>query len=139
VHVATLILSALLLASIADARPDPGGCDRGWDGQVTVVDALQALQEAVDTCERGSYCDSDGDNHTTVSDALVLLRYAVGMPQVLYCSCIAIDECFEDIDCADRGQGWFCRNYLCTECDFAHPCGEGEFCSFCSLQCETIE
>lgn len=133
-----LAFVSTLGAAPAIAAPDPGDCDRTGDDQVTTQDALSALHEAVDPCRRDYYCDSDGDYETTASDALALLRYAVGLPQDLECSCIYVDECFEDEDCSHYGEGWFCAAYLCAQCDFDEECAQGEFCDSCSLQCQPL-
>jgi hypothetical protein len=133
------IAGLLVSVAVAEGRPDPGSCDRTGDNRVTVVDALQALQDSVNVCVRGYECDVDGDYYESAVDALALLRYAVGMPQELSCSCIVFDECFGDDDCKHRGPEWICDYYLCAQCDNSHPCPEGQFCDTCSLQCQPIE
>ena len=131
----TLVL--FLLAGQAGAGSYDQDCDRTYDGKVTAGDALAALQLSVDSCKRTFQCDSDGDYDPSAADALALLRYAVGMPQELECSCIYMDECFEDEDCQGPGypEGMFCAAYLCAECEFDTECPEGKVCDACSLSC----
>lgn len=134
--IASLLLVSLYLVAPAQAAPDPGLCDRSGDYQLTTLDALIALQAAVNNCRTSLSCDADGDYEETVTDALVLLRAAVYLPVNLQCSCIYADECFEDADCVGYyGPPWRCGSYVCVLCESDDDCGEGETCDRCRYEC----
>jgi hypothetical protein len=132
-------LSALLVSIAAIAGADTTACDRNFDQQITVGDALVALQSAISPCIKGSVCDADADGDETVTDALAILQYAVALPVVLECACYEIDECFEDDDCTGPGYppGLFCLPYLCVECEFDTDCADGLVCDGCTYTCVT--
>jgi len=113
-------------------------CDRSGDFDVTAVDALIALQDAVDTCETNHECDNNGDGENTATDALVLLGYAVGLPVDIVCECVIVDECFgDDEDCVENGfpEGYRCTGSLCVECIEDTDCADGSSCDTCHFQC----
>jgi probable HAF family extracellular repeat protein len=114
------------------ASPELDACDRNYDQRITISDALVALQAAVSPCLKAGYCDADGDGSESVTDALAILQYAVALPVTLECTCIAIDECFDDGDCAP---GLFCQPYRCVECEFDTDCADGFVCDRCTYKC----
>jgi hypothetical protein len=133
---AIVLFVACLAFTAGASSADIADCDRSGDNQVTVVDALITLQSAVNNCVADILCDADGDLSETVSDALALLRYAVGLPVELDCTCIFIDECFEDSDCVvGYPPGYFCAGYTCVECDAESDCAPGFVCDYCSFTC----
>lgn len=121
------------------ALADVGPCDRNYDGKITVGDALIALQSAISPCLKDYECDADGDGSESVTDSLAILQYAVGLPVVLDCGCMAIDECFDDTDCTGPGYppGLFCLPYRCVECEFDTDCAQGYVCDGCTYTCES--
>lgn len=116
---------------------DLDACDRNYDQTISISDARVALQAAVSPCLKESYCDADGDGSESVTDALAILRYAVALPVTLECTCIAIDECFDDGDCQGPGYppGLFCLPYRCVECEFDTDCADGFVCDGCTYTC----
>jgi hypothetical protein len=134
---AVVLLSVILLGVFsAHADDESSQCDRSGDSKVTTLDALMALQEAVDTCRLGYECDANGDYDATASDALALLRFAVDLPVQLDCTCIDIDECFGDADCVvGYPPNYHCSYYLCVRCEQDSDCDEGEVCDLCSYDC----
>lgn len=136
---AAIVTIALGAPTSVQAVPDPGNCDRTGDAQITTVDALVALHEAVFLCKIDHACDSNGDFEMTAGDALVLLRAAVGLPADLQCSCIYFEECFEDSDCLESfSSGFFCAGYLCVQCEDHHDCDSGEACDPCTRECVAV-
>jgi hypothetical protein len=135
--IGTTAFAALVTLAPATAFAGVDQCDRNYDGKVTIGDALIALQSAISPCLKEYWCDADGDSEESVTDALAILRYSIALPVSLECSCIAIDECFEDSDCIGPGYppGLFCLPYRCVECEFDTDCAQGLVCDGCTYTC----